>query len=155
MEKVKANKKLYIKTYGCQMNVYDSDNMIDLMATIGYQQTDEISEANMVIINTCHIREKATEKLYSDLGSVRKVKNKFEEKSDDKMIVAVAGCVSQAEGKEIFRRSQIVDIIVRPESYQTLPDLVGRILRGQGKQIDLDFKPNNKFDLLQESRSSS
>jgi len=155
MEKVKANKKLYIKTYGCQMNVYDSDNMRDLMATIGYQQTDEISEANMVIINTCHIREKATEKLYSDLGRVRKVKNKFEEKSDDKMIVAVAGCVSQAEGKEIFRRSQIVDIIVGPESYQTLPDLVGRILRGQGKQIDLDFKPNNKFDLLQESRSSS
>ncbi len=155
MEKVKANKKLYIKTYGRQMNVYDSDNMRDLMATIGYQQTDEISEANMVIINTCHIREKATEKLYSDLGRVRKVKNKFEEKSDDKMIVAVAGRVSQAEGKEIFRRSQIVDIIVGPESYQTLPDLVGRILRGQGKQIDLDFKPNNKFDLLQESRSSS
>tara|TARA_Y100000389_G_scaffold131986_1_gene129357 strand:+ start:1509 stop:2861 length:1353 start_codon:yes stop_codon:yes gene_type:complete len=155
MEKIELSKKLYIKTYGCQMNVYDSDNMKDLMATIGYQQTDEISDANMVIINTCHIREKATDKLYSDLGRVRKVKNKFEEKTGDKMIVAVAGCVSQAEGDEIFRRSKIVDIVVGPESYQTLPDLVGRILRGQGKQIDLDFKPNNKFDILQEARSTS
>ncbi|MDA7705561.1 tRNA (N6-isopentenyl adenosine(37)-C2)-methylthiotransferase MiaB [Rickettsiales bacterium] len=152
---MELTKKLYIKTYGCQMNVYDSDNMRDLMASIGYKQTEDISEANMVIINTCHIREKATEKLYSDLGRVRKVKNKFEENTGDKMIVAVAGCVSQAEGSEIFRRSQIVDIIVGPESYQTLPDLVGRILRGQKKQIDLDFKPNNKFDLLQESRSTS
>ena len=152
---MELTKKLYIKTYGCQMNVYDSDNMRDLMATIGYQKTEDISEANMVIINTCHIREKATEKLYSDLGRVRKIKNKFEENTGDKMIVAVAGCVSQAEGKEIFRRSPIVDIIVGPESYQTLPDLVGNILRGQKKQIDLDFKPNNKFDLLQESRSKS
>lgn len=155
MEKIELTKKLYIKTYGCQMNIYDSDNMRDLMATIGYQKTDDISDANMVIINTCHIREKATEKLYSDLGRVQKVKVKFEEKDADKMIVAVAGCVSQAEGKEIFRRSPIVDIIVGPESYQTLPDLVGRILRGQKKQIDLDFKPNNKFDILKESRSTS
>lgn len=155
MEKIELTKKLYIKTYGCQMNIYDSDNMRDLMATIGYQKTDDISDANMVIINTCHIREKATEKLYSDLGRVQKVKVKFEEKAADKMIVAVAGCVSQAEGKEIFRRSPIVDIIVGPESYQTLPDLVGRILRGQRKQIDLDFKPNNKFDILKESRSTS
>ncbi len=155
MEKIELTKKLYIKTYGCQMNIYDSDNMRDLMATIGYQKTDDISDANMVIINTCHIREKATEKLYSDLGRVQKVKVKFEEKAADKMIVAVAGCVSQAEGKEIFRRSPIVDIIVGPESYQTLPDLVGRILRGQKKQIDLDFKPNNKFDILKESRSTS
>ena len=75
------------------MNIYDSDNMRDLMATIGYQKTDDISDANMVIINTCHIREKATEKLYSDLGRVQKVKVKFEEKAADKMIVAVAGCV--------------------------------------------------------------
>ena len=155
MEKIELTKKLYIKTYGCQMNIYDSDNMRDLMATIGYQKTDDISDANMVIINTCHIREKATEKLYSDLGRVQKVKVKFEEKAADKMIVAVAGCVSQAEGKEIFRRSPIVDIIVGPESYQTLPDLVGRMLRGQKKQIDLDFKPNNKFDILKESRSTS
>lgn len=154
MEEITAEKKLYIKTYGCQMNVYDSDNMKDLMATIGYKQTEDISDANMVIINTCHIREKATEKLYSDLGRVRKFKDKIIEKGGE-MIVAVAGCVSQAEGEEIFKRSKIVDIIVGPESYQTLPDLVGRILRGQGKQIDLDFKPNNKFDLLQEARTTS
>lgn len=147
-------KKIYIKTYGCQMNVYDSDRMSDLMQNIGYESTDNAEEANMVIINTCHIREKAAEKLYCDLGRLKKSKKAKEEKGEE-MIVAVAGCVGQAEGKEIFKRAPIVDIIVGPESYQTLPDLVGKVLRDKSKQIDLDFKPDNKFDILKESKEKS
>ncbi len=147
-------KKIYIKTYGCQMNVYDSDRMSDLMASIGYEHTDKPDNANMVLINTCHIREKAAEKLYCDLGRIKKHKDKITKKGGE-MLVAVAGCVGQAEGKEIFKRAPIVDIIVGPESYQTLPDLVGKVLRDKSKQIDLEFKPNNKFDILKESKEKS
>ena len=147
-------KKLYIKTYGCQMNVYDSDRMRDLMLMTGYKSTEDIEDADMAIINTCHIREKAAEKLYSDLGRIRNFKEKRKEQGKD-MIVAVAGCVGQAEGEEIFKRAPIVDIIVGPESYQSLPDLVGKALREKSKQIDLDFKPNNKFDVLNQSISQS
>ncbi len=142
-------KKLHIKTYGCQMNVYDSDRMEDLMNSIGYQTIETPQDADMVIINTCHIREKASEKLFSDLGRIRPHKEKKKEQGDD-MIVAVAGCVAQAEGEEIFRRSKVVDIIVGPESYQTLPDLVGKVIRDKKKQINLDFVPDNKFDVLSE-----
>ena len=143
-------KKLYIKTYGCQMNVYDSDRMQDLMLAVGYQNVDEPDDADMVIINTCHIREKAAEKLYCDLGRIKKHKENSAKKGKQ-MIVAVAGCVGQAEGEEIFKRAPVTDIIVGPESYQTLPDLVGKVIRDKGRQIDLDFKPNNKFDVLQHS----
>jgi tRNA-2-methylthio-N6-dimethylallyladenosine synthase len=141
-------KKLHIKTYGCQMNVYDSDRMQDLMENVGYETVDSPEGADMVIINTCHIREKASEKLFSDLGRIRPHKNK---KSEDgsQMIVAVAGCV----GEEIFKRSNVVDIIVGPESYQTLPDLVGKAIREKKKQINLDFIPDNKFDVLPESKT--
>ena len=131
------------------MNVYDSDRMNDLMKSIGYENTEEVSEANMVIINTCHIREKAAEKLYCDLGRIKPFKKKMIDKGQE-MIVAVAGCVGQAEGEEIFKRAPVVDIIVGPESYQTLPDLVGKVLRDKSKQIDLDFKPDSKFDVLRE-----
>ncbi|MFT6106802.1 MAG: tRNA-2-methylthio-N6-dimethylallyladenosine synthase [Rickettsiales bacterium] len=147
-------KKLYIKTYGCQMNVYDSDRMGDLMKSIGYQSVDKPDEADMVIINTCHIREKAAEKLYCDLGRIKKHKANMKD-AGKQMIVAVAGCVGQAEGEEIFKRAPVTDIIVGPESYQTLPDLVGKVLRDKGRQIDLDFKPNNKFDILKESSEKS
>ncbi len=150
----KNPKKIYIKTYGCQMNVYDSDRMSDLMKSIGYENVDSPENANMVIINTCHIREKAAEKLYCDLGRIKKHKEKMINDGNE-MIVAVAGCVGQAEGKEIFKRAPIVDIIVGPESYQTLPDLVGKVLRDKSKQIDLEFKPNNKFDILKESKEKS
>ena len=142
-------KKLYLKTYGCQMNVYDSDRMQDIMEAIGYESVDTPDDADMVLINTCHIREKASEKLFSDLGRIRPHKLKKSEKGEQ-MIVCVAGCVAQAEGEEIFRRSQVVDIIVGPESYQTLPDLVGKVLRDKKKQINLDFTPNEKFDMLKE-----
>lgn len=140
-------KKLHIKTYGCQMNVYDSDRMQDLMNAIGYENSDEPKDCDMVIINTCHIREKASEKLFSDLGRLRPFKKAKEEKGEN-MIIAVAGCVAQAEGEEIFRRSNLVDIIVGPESYQTLPDLVGKVQREKKRQINLEFVANEKFDNL-------
>ena len=148
------SKKLYIKTYGCQMNVYDSDRMNDLMGAVGYENTDDYADADMVIINTCHIREKAAEKLYSDLGRIKKQKDKMAEQGR-KMIVAVAGCVGQAEGEEIFKRAPVTDIIVGPESYQSLPDLVGKVIRDSSKEIDLEFKPDNKFDVLREVREKS
>ena len=137
--------KIYIKTYGCQMNIYDSERIQDLMAMSGYQYTDSIEEANLLVINTCHIREKASEKLFSELGRV-KIHKEAMQKKGEQMIVAVAGCVAQAEGKEIFKRAPIVDIIVGPESYQTLPDLVGKLLREKSKQINLEFDANHKFD---------
>ncbi len=140
-------KKLYMKTYGCQMNVYDSDRMQDLMNAVGYENSDQVEGSDMVIINTCHIREKASEKLFSDLGRIRPFKEKMAQQGSQ-MIVAVAGCVAQAEGEEIFKRSKVVDIIVGPESYQTLPDLVGKVLRDKKRQFNLDFTPNDKFDNL-------
>ncbi len=127
------------------MNIYDSERIQDLMAMSGYQYTDSIEEANLLVINTCHIREKASEKLFSELGRV-KVHKEAMQKKGEQMIVAVAGCVAQAEGKEIFKRAPIVDIIVGPESYQTLPDLVGKLLREKSKQINLEFDANHKFD---------
>jgi tRNA-2-methylthio-N6-dimethylallyladenosine synthase len=147
-------KKLHIKTYGCQMNVYDSDRMQDLMENIGYETVESPEGADMVIINTCHIREKASEKLFSDLGRIKKHKDK--KKADgSEMIVAVAGCVAQAEGEEIFKRSNVVDIIVGPESYQTLPDMVGKVIREKKKQINLEFVANDKFDQLPESKTGT
>ena len=139
--------KLYMKTYGCQMNVYDSDRMQDLMISTGYQNSETPDDADMIIINTCHIREKASEKLFCDLGRLKPFKNAKKAKGQD-MIIAVAGCVAQAEGEEIFKRAPIVDIIVGPESYQTLPDLVGKVKREKSKQLNLDFIADNKFDNL-------
>jgi tRNA-2-methylthio-N6-dimethylallyladenosine synthase len=108
-------KKLFIKTYGCQMNVYDSNRMQDLMNANGYENVDSEDQADMIIINTCHIREKASEKLFSDLGRVKKIKDK-KIANQQEMIVVVAGCVAQAEGEEIFKRANVVEIIVGPES---------------------------------------
>jgi tRNA-2-methylthio-N6-dimethylallyladenosine synthase len=140
-------KKLFVKTYGCQMNVYDSNRMQDLMNSCGYENTDNENDANMVIINTCHIREKASEKLFSDLGRLQKIKDKKLSQKEE-MIVVVAGCVAQAEGEEIFKRSKTPDIIVGPESYQTLPDLLGKVLRHKTRQMNLEFVANEKFDNL-------
>ena len=143
-----------MKTYGCQMNVYDSDRMQDLMGAIGYEDSDTPDDCDMVIINTCHIRHKATDKLFSDLGRIAPLKEK-KTKSGSQMIVVVAGCVAQAEGEEIFKRSRVVDIIVGPESYQTLPDLVGKVIREKKKQINLEFTPDNKFDNLPEIKAGT
>jgi tRNA-2-methylthio-N6-dimethylallyladenosine synthase len=144
------NKKLYIKTYGCQMNVYDSDKISDVLSNIGYDISDNPEDSNIVILNTCNIREKASEKTYSELGRIKKIKDK-KIKNKEEFIIAVAGCVSQAEGEEIFRRSPFVDIVVGPQSYQDLPELVKHILAGKKHQIQLEFAAEDKFDQLPES----
>ncbi len=132
-------KKLFVKTYGCQMNVYDSERMTEALGTKGYVPTDVIEDADMVLLNTCHIREKASEKLYSDLGRLRKLKLT---KPDLK--VGVAGCVAQAEGAEILRRAPVVDLVVGPQSYHRLPEMV----EAKGRVIDTDFPAEDKFTLL-------
>lgn len=147
-------KKLYIKTYGCQMNVYDSDRMTDILKPLGYGLTDNPEGADLVILNTCHIREKADEKLYSDLGRIRPHK-------DDKMIVAVAGCVAQAEGAEIMRRAPYVDIVLGPQTYHRLPEMIARAQRSQDKQegpgrgvLDVEFPIESKFDYLPQDHAN-
>jgi tRNA-2-methylthio-N6-dimethylallyladenosine synthase len=142
-------KRLYIKTYGCQMNVYDSLKMGDLLKPHGFNLVDNPVDADMVILNTCHIREKASEKTYSELGRIRKEKEVRKGKGDD-MIIAVAGCVAQAEGDEIFQRAPFVDIVVGPQSYQNLPKLLEEVKRTRKWAIDLDFPIESKFDKLPE-----
>ena len=134
-------KKLFIKTYGCQMNVYDSERMVGALAADGYALTDVIEDADMVLLNTCHIREKASEKLYSYLGRLRPLK---EAKPDLK--ISVAGCVAQAEGAEIQRRMPIVDLVVGPQAYHRLPALA----RAGERAVDTEFPAEDKFDHLPE-----
>jgi len=138
-------KKLFIKTYGCQMNVYDSERMAEAMGADGYVTTDSAEDADMVLLNTCHIREKAGEKLYSDLGRLKKLKLA---RPDVK--IGVAGCVAQAEGAEIMRRMPIVDLVVGPQSYHRLPEMA----RAGTPQVDTDFPLEDKFDLLPERKAS-
>lgn len=147
---IMSTKKLFVKTYGCQMNVYDSLRMQDLLAPFGYETTEEMADADMVIINTCHIREKAAEKVYSELGRVKKIKDS----RPKNMIIVVAGCVGQAEGDEIFARAPYVDIVVGPQSYHTLPDLLAKVLRNEKHLIELDFIEEEKFDKLPEELSA-
>ena len=141
-------KKLFIKTYGCQMNVYDSDRMADVLAPIGYRLTDAPEDADMVILNTCHIREKAAEKVFSDLGRIRPLKAARADK--DGMLIAVAGCVAQAEGAEIQKRAPFVDIVLGPQTYHRLPELIARASRAGGGRgiLDTEFPPQPKFDHL-------
>lgn len=145
-------KKLFIKTYGCQMNVYDSIKMQELLAPFGFEATEELTDADMVILNTCHIREKASEKVYSELGRIKKISDKRSGRPE--MIIAVAGCVGQAEGEEIFRRAPYVDIVVGPQSYHTLPDLVAKLARAEKHLIELDFVEEEKFDNLPQNFQS-
>lgn len=135
-------KKLFIKTYGCQMNVYDSERMAEAMGAEGYVTTEVMEEADMVLLNTCHIREKAAEKVYSDLGRLKPLKA---EKPDLK--VGVAGCVAQAEGAEILRRMPLVDLVVGPQSYHRLPAMAKAAEAGE-KTVDTDFPEEDKFDHL-------
>ena len=132
-------KKLFVKTYGCQMNVYDSERMAEAMGGQGYVQTEVLEEADLVLLNTCHIREKASEKLYSDLGRLKPLK---QAKPDLK--VGVAGCVAQAEGAEILRRMPLVDLVVGPQAYHRLPQMV----QAGGQVVDTDFPPEDKFEHL-------
>src|SRR5436305_1807054 len=118
-------KRLFIKTYGCQMNVYDSARMTDVMAPLGYMPAVSAEGADLVILNTCHIREKAAEKVFSELGGIRRLK-RARERQGGRMLVAVAGCVAQAEGEEIRRRAPFVDIVFGPQAYHRLPAMVTR-----------------------------
>lgn len=136
----KVSKGLYIKTYGCQMNTYDSQKIADMMQVGGYHLVSDVSDANVVLVNTCNIREKATEKLYSELGRIRD--------RGSKAILVVAGCVAQAEGEEVFRRAKNVDIVVGPQSIHKLPSLIEEVKDKQIKAINLDFPLTTKFDFL-------
>jgi len=140
-------KKLFIKTYGCQMNVYDSARMADVLAPLGYGSTDTPEDADLVILNTCHIREKAAEKVFSELGRLRQIKT-ARSGIDDDMVIAVAGCVAQAEGAEIQRRAPFVDMVFGPQSYHRLPEMVARASRHRGRVLDTDFPVESKFDYL-------
>ncbi|MEI4231426.1 tRNA (N6-isopentenyl adenosine(37)-C2)-methylthiotransferase MiaB [Roseovarius sp. D22-M7] len=135
-------KKLYVKTYGCQMNVYDSERMVEAMGGAGYTETQCPDDADMILLNTCHIREKAAEKVYSELGRFRHLKE-----ANPDLKIGVAGCVAQAEGEEIMRRQPLVDLVVGPQSYHRLPDLEARARTGQ-KALDTDFPPDDKFETL-------
>jgi len=138
-------KKVFVKSYGCQMNVYDAERMADMLTTEGYAETKAMEEADLVILNTCHIREKAAEKVYSELGRVRELKKERATQGQETKIV-VAGCVAQAEGKEILRRAPAVDVVVGPQNYHNLPELLKKA-RSE-RVVDTQFPIEDKFDHL-------
>ncbi|NCY26510.1 MAG: tRNA (N6-isopentenyl adenosine(37)-C2)-methylthiotransferase MiaB, partial [Alphaproteobacteria bacterium] len=144
------SKKVFIKTYGCQMNVYDTVRMKDCLAPLGYEATEEVEGADLVILNTCHIREKAEEKVYSELGRIRQEKEK-KKQAGEQMLIAVGGCVGQAEGGEIMQRAPFVDMVFGSHSYHQLPEMVTRAIREGGGVVELDFPQVQKFDLLPET----
>ena len=137
-----APKKLFLKTYGCQMNVYDSERMAEALGGQGYVETDRPEDADMILLNTCHIREKAAEKVYSELGRFKGLKA-----DNPDLTIGVAGCVAQAEGEEIMRRQPLVDLVVGPQSYHRLPELEAKVRRGE-KALDTDFPEEDKFEKL-------
>ncbi len=145
----KQGRSVFIRTYGCQMNVYDSERMAGLLKPLGYAVADAPEAADLVILNTCHIREKAAEKVYSDLGRLKRMKSERERAGRD-MKIAVAGCVAQAEGEEITRRAPVVDMVVGPQAYHRLPELIARAARDKGDILDTDFAVEEKFDRLAE-----
>jgi tRNA-2-methylthio-N6-dimethylallyladenosine synthase len=146
-------RKLHIKSYGCQMNVYDAQRMVDTLAGEGFVETANAEEADLVILNTCHIREKASEKVYSELGRLRLAREEAARNGRD-MRIAVAGCVAQAEGDEIIRRAPVVDVVVGPQSYHHLPELLARAERG-GKAIETEFPAEDKFTFLPQPKSDA
>ena len=148
-----AAKKLFIKTYGCQMNVYDSARMADVLRPLGYAPADTADGADMVVLNTCHIREKAAEKVYSELGRLRRLKEAKASRGDGAMVIAVAGCVAQAEGAEILARAPFVDMVFGPQTYHRLAEMVARASRAGGAVLDVDFPVEAKFDHLPEAES--
>ena len=142
-----AAKTLYVKTYGCQMNVYDSERIGDAMRPLGYQQVDRPEDADLIVLNTCHIREKAADKVYSELGRLRDMKSARLAVGKTTQI-AVAGCVAQAEGAEMARRMPAVDVVVGPQSYHRLPELLRRAQAGGRTALDTEFPATAKFDAL-------
>jgi len=146
-------RKVHVKSFGCQMNVYDSHRMADTLAPAGYRETAESGEADLVILNTCHIREKAVEKVYSEIGRIRVLKQEAAARGRQ-MLIAVAGCVAQAEGEEIVRRAGAVDLVVGSQNYHRLPELLGRAQSGE-QVVDTEFPLEDKFDALaQPSRAA-
>ena len=150
---VAVSKRLFIKTYGCQMNVYDSERMEECLVPLGFQVTDQVDTADLVIINTCHIRAKAEDKLFSELGRFRIIKKKRHD-SGQSTIIVVAGCVGQALGADILKRAPYVDVLVGPQTYHTLPETIMRILWSQPDQpkVSLGFPKMEKFDELPHAR---
>jgi tRNA-2-methylthio-N6-dimethylallyladenosine synthase len=139
-------RKVHVKSFGCQMNVYDSNRMADTLAPEGYTETASPADADLVILNTCHIREKAAEKVYSEIGRIRDMKEAAA-RDGRRMLIAVAGCVAQAEGREIIRRTGAVDLVVGSQNYHRLPEMVARALRGE-KVVDTEFPVEDKFEVL-------
>ena len=145
-----TSKSFYIKTFGCQMNEYDSNKISDLMTTIKYMKTDKIDEADCFIFNTCHIREKATQKVYSDIGKIKKIyKNKR------KPIFVLAGCVAQAESSVVFEKSDYVDIVVGPQAYHKLPNLINEFNLKKQKSVDTELNVDEKFDVLKNIKNTN
>ncbi|MDN5929328.1 MAG: radical SAM protein, partial [Hyphomicrobiales bacterium] len=141
-----APKKVFVKTYGCQMNVYDSQRMTDALAAEGYVASATVEDADLVLLNTCHIREKAAEKVYSELGRLRVLKED-RAAAGGEMLIGVAGCVAQAEGGEIIRRAKAVDLVIGPQTYHRLPDAIRRV-RGGEKVVETDYAVEDKFEHL-------
>ncbi len=139
-------RKVFVKTYGCQMNVYDSERMTDALSKDGYEATDVLEEADLVLLNTCHIREKAAEKVYSELGRLRDMK-KARAKDGRDMVIGVTGCVAQAEGKEILRRAPAVDLVIGPQTYHRLPEALRRAKGGE-RVVETDYAIEDKFEHL-------
>ena len=152
MSQQKNMKKLHIKTYGCQMNVYDSERIAELLAPLGFALSDSAEDADMVILNTCHIREKAAEKVYSELGRLRGQKA-AQEQDGKRMILGVTGCVAQAQGAEMVKRAPYVDMVFGPQTYHRLPEMVARAAREHGHILDTDFPEESKFDSLPPART--
>ena len=146
MTTLPAAKKVFIRTYGCQMNVYDSERMADLLVAAGYAAADDPEQADLILLNTCHIREKAAEKVYSELGRLRVFKEEGARHGRE-VLIGVAGCVAQAEGEEIQRRAPVVDLVVGPQSYHRLPQLLGRAAAGEAV-VETDFAMAEKFAAL-------
>jgi len=146
LEPLANSKKVFVKTYGCQMNVYDSQRMTDSLGESGYQQTDSVEDADLVLINTCHIREKAAEKVYSQLGRLQKMKRQ-RAKVGRELMVGVAGCVAQAEGDEIIRRAPVVDLVIGPTTYHRLPEALETARTGK-KVVETDYAVEDKFEYL-------
>lgn len=147
---VAPKRKVFIKTYGCQMNVYDSERMADVLAPEGYDVTDTPNGADLVVLNTCHIREKATEKVYSELGKMRRLK----EASNGKMRIAVAGCVAQAEGEEILARQPAVDLVLGPQTYHKLPEMLSKPMATRADRVADAFTTQEKFASLPKARGT-
>jgi tRNA-2-methylthio-N6-dimethylallyladenosine synthase len=143
-------RKLHIKSYGCQMNVYDAQRMVDTLSGEGFVETADVNDADLVILNTCHIREKASEKVYSELGRLRLAKEEAA-RQGRAMKIAVAGCVAQAEGAEIIVRAPVVDVVVGPQSYHHLPDLLKRAATG-ARAVETEFPADDKFGHLPRPR---